>query len=144
MIREYTSEDLIHSATLLIEAYNREPWFEKWTKDSAERHISELTKRDGSVGYLLFEDETLSGVIIFHKRTWWSGDEVFIDEIYVKPDARQKGHGSLLLKHCESYCRKHKIPKIVLRTNRAMPSVLFYEKHGFVSSENICYYAKSV
>lgn len=79
-IRKFTESDLEACTKLLITVYNREPWNEKWTKMTAANHLTELIHRMRSFGFVFVDKTTIVGVLFGVERTFWSGEEVYVDE----------------------------------------------------------------
>lgn len=141
-IREITPADLGACAALLIDAYNCEPWNNRWTAESAKRYLSEFLGAERFKGFLLLSDGEASGAMLGHSRTWWTGDEYYVDEFYVATARQGKGLGSALLRHAEEYVRSQGWEGVTLLTNRHFPAREFYLKRGFKEAEHVLFMYK--
>ena len=144
MIRNYESQDLDGCVRLLIETYNCEPWNNHWTEKTAKRYLSEFVASCEFVGFVLLEDELLVGAMFAHKKTWWTNDEIFVDELFIQPTCQGKGYGTALLQHAEDYCRTRGLAGLTLLTNPYMPAKSFYEKNGYTLAKHVVFYYKEI
>jgi len=131
-------------ATLLMEAYNCTPWDCHWSEEGAIRYLKEFMTNPRFVGFVIVEDNKIVGSAFCHEKTWWTDDELFVDEFYISPSYQRKGYGNTLLQHIEEYIKKKKLAGFTLLTNRFMPSVKFYEKNDFVKAEHVLFMYKEV
>ncbi|WP_407370841.1 GNAT family N-acetyltransferase [Carnobacterium sp.] len=140
-IRELTEFDLDLCAELLITVYNSKPWDEKWTKNTAKSHLQEFIHRKRSFGFVYVDKSTIVGALFGVERTFWSGDEVYVDEFYVHPQCQQKGVGKEMMIHLEDYCQKKELEAITLVTDKNVPAYHFYQKMNFnISEANVFLY----
>ncbi len=129
---EYIKENNIpECAELLIKTFNREPWNDQWTSESAQRYLKEFFSFPRFVGFMIVEDGKVVGAAFCHEKTWWTKDELYIDEFYVSPDVQRKGYGKALLQYIEQYIKERSLSGFILLTNRNTPAARFYEKNGF-------------
>ncbi len=96
-IRELVPADIDLCVNLLIYAYNTPPWNDQWTKESGERYLSEFISRHQFIGFVAIETDEVIGAMFAHRKTWWTNDEIFIDELFVKPDRQRRGCGKMLV-----------------------------------------------
>lgn len=142
-IRKFTKSDLEACTELLITVYNREPWNEKWTKMTAGNHLTELIHRMRSFGYVFVDKTTIVGVLFGVERTFWSGEEVYVDEFFIHPSYQQKGIGKEMMRHLEVYCKENDLEDITLLTDKMVPAHVFYQKLGFKMSNKTVFMYKS-
>jgi aminoglycoside 6'-N-acetyltransferase I len=141
-IRSITENDLPACAALLIDAYNREPWHNHWTMDTAMRYLSEFLRAERFKGFLMEQDGRAVGAAFCHSRTWWTGDELYVDEFYIASDMQRKGLGGELMAALEAYVQEQGWNGITLLTNRHFPARDFYQKHGFSEAEHVVFMYK--
>lgn len=141
-IRDITSGDINACAALLIDAYNCEPWNNRWTMESASRYLKECQGAERFKGFLLIEDGRAVGASFGHGKTWWTGDEFCVDELYIATDFQRKGLGGELMAHIEEYVKSLGLNGVTLLTNRHLPAREFYLKHGFEPAEHVLYMYK--
>jgi len=144
MIRGIQPTDMERCARLLIEAYNREPWNNRWTDESATRYLNELAASKDFVGFVICENEEVIGAMFAHRKTWWTNDELFVDEFYISPSKQRQGFGERLLEHAERYAKSQNLAGLTLLTNKYFPAKRFYEKHNYTLAEHVIYMYKEV
>lgn len=142
MVREILESDIDACAALLIAAYNCEPWNNNWTEASAVRYLKELFYSKQFIGHIAFDGDRLVGAVFAHRRTWWTNDEVYIDEIFIKPEAQGKGFGTELLNRIEDYSRSEKFGGVTLLTNRNLPAAGFYKDKGYSEAGHVVFMYK--
>ncbi len=144
MIRPYDKEDLSDSVQMLMAAYNGEPWGNHWTEETGSRYLSEFTASRDFVGWVALEDGKPAGVLLSHRQTWWTQDELYVDELFVHPDFQGKGHGKRLLQTAEEHCIKNGLAGVTLLTNRHMPALAFYQQNGYTVGDHVIFLYKVV
>lgn len=144
MIRNFLPTDLETCARLLIEAYNAEPWNNHWTMETATRYLGEFASSDQFVGFVICKDDAVIGAMFAHRKTWWTNDELFVDEFYIAPPFQRQGHGESLLEHAERYAKSQNLAGLTLLTNKYFPAKRFYEKHNYALAEHVIYMYKEV
>lgn len=131
-------------AELLMQAYNSAPWDDQWSKETAERYLNEFATNPRFVGFIMLENNRIIGAAFCHEKTWWTNDELYVDEFYISPDFQRKGYGNILLQHLERYIKEKKLAGFTLLTNKYMPAVKFYDKNGFTKAEHVLFMYKEV
>lgn len=141
-INDITPSDIPACAGLLIDAYNCEPWNNHWTMESASKYLNEFIGIERFKGFLLYEDETPAGALFGHGKTWWTGDEFYVDELYIASAMQRKGLGYTLLRHAEEYVKSLGLNGVTLLTDRNFPARNFYLKNGFEEAEHVLFMYK--
>lgn len=118
-------------AELLIKTFNREPWNDQWTSETALKYLKEFLSFPRFVGFMIVEDGKAVGAAFCHEKTWWTGDELYVDEFYISPDTQRKGYGKVLLQHIEHYIKDRGLSGFILLTDRNTPATRFDENNGF-------------
>lgn len=136
MIKQFTSQDLPNCVQLFIKTFNCPPWNDQWTKELAERYLLEIIDRKRFVGFLLYEGTELVGASFGCLKSWWSNDELLIEEFFISPDHQHQGFGQKLIKEIIRYTEENDIPSIILLTNKEKPAFDFYKKNNFEYVEN--------
>ncbi len=144
MIRAYEPRDFDACVQLLMDAYNGAPWENHWTEETASRHLKEFLSCPAFVGFTALENGQTVGALFAHRQTWWTQDEVYVDELFVHPLFQGKGHGKQLLQAAETHCRENGLAGVVLLTNRHMPAKAFYDRNGYVQADHVIYMYKVV
>ena len=144
MIREFQRDDIQKCVQLLMAAYNGEPWNCQWTTETATRYLSEFVSNDDFVGFVIYKSDTMIGAMFAHRKTWWTNDELFVDEVFIDPDFQRQGYGENLLSHAENYVRSKKLAGLTLLTNKYFPAKGFYEKNGYTQAEHVIFMYKEL
>jgi len=143
-IRKLTKDDILACAEILCNVYNNEMWQCRWEKETAIEYLTDFYDMKKFVGYVLEEDGVVLGGIFAHEKVWWNNSEVFIEEMFVKPDLQRKGYGSMLLRAMDEYVKEKGLAGLTLSTNKYAPAPLFYKKNGFAENEFIFFMYKEV
>lgn len=143
-IRELKQSDIRACAEIMCSVYNNELWQCQWKMETAMEYLTDFFKMQKFVGYVLEEDNTIVGGLFAHEKIWWNNSEVFVEEMFVKPELQRQGHGSMLLQAVECYCRNKGLAGITLATNKYAPATKFYQKNGFLENEYIFFMYKEV
>jgi aminoglycoside 6'-N-acetyltransferase I len=141
-IREITADDIDACAELLIDAYNAEPWNDHWTMDNAPKYLLEFLGKERFKGFMLVDDGCAVGAAFGHSRTWWTGDEYYIDEFYIATGMQRRGLGKELMAAVEAYVKSLGLEGITLLTNRYYPAKDFYLKNGVETAEHVLFMYK--
>ena len=143
-IRSLSASDLPACADILCMVYNNDLWQCRWTHDSAAAYLADFLQARAFIGYVITEDDAVIGAVFAHEKIWWNNSEVFIEEMFVRPDRQGQGLGSALLRAIEDYVRAHGLAGMTLSTNRYAPAPAFYRKNGFSDCEHVLFMAKEM
>lgn len=144
MIKEFSANDFQECCDLFIKVFNGAPWNDKWTNETAQTYLQELTDNKRFLGYTLWNDKLLVGVVFCHKKNHYRGDEIFIDEMYIFPDCQRKGYGMKLMKKVELFAKENSVISITLLTGKNTPAFEFYEKFGCKHLEHLSFMYKRI
>lgn len=143
-IREMKINDIDSCAEILCSVYNNELWQCRWSKEVAAIYLTDFYNMQKFVGYVMEDDGVILGGIFAHEKVWWNNSEVFVEEMFVKPEFQGKGYGSMLLRQVESYVTEKGLAGVTLATNKYAPAPKFYRKNGFVDNEAIMFMWKEM
>lgn len=143
-IREMKAEDIPACADILCSVYNNELWQCRWSKETAVEYLTDFYNMQKFVGYVVEDSGVILGGLFAHEKVWWNNSEVFVEEMFIKPELQRKGYGSMLLKQVENYVKEKGLAGITLSTNRYAPAPQFYKKNGFVDCEHVLYMCKEL
>lgn len=140
--REITIEDLSELAKIYAETFNSDPWYDKWTRKTAEKRLSQMINNGGFFGIVSYNEEGITGMILGEEEQYFDGVIFNIKEFCVKNDLRGKGIGTELLKEFERRLKGMGIRETVLMTN--LEDEDFYKKRGFNRSRGVIYMGKEM
>ena len=143
-IRPMMQADIPACADILCRVYNNDLWQCQWEKTTAIEYLSDFFHMSKFVGYVAEEDDAVIGGLFAHEKVWWNNSEVFIEEMFIRPDKQGKGYGSMLLGQVEAYVREKGLAGITLSTNRYAPAPNFYRKNGFSDCGHVLFMAKEI
>jgi ribosomal protein S18 acetylase RimI-like enzyme len=132
-IRPFLGDDLQECARVFVGTYNQAPWNYHWELKNATSYLSEYASSLHFVGFVLSDEQGLAAAMFGHRKTWWSGDLLYVDELFVHPEKQGLRYGKSLIGCAEKYCMENRLSNITLMTNRHMPAYQFYDKLGFVT-----------
>ena len=144
MIRNIIQADISACAEILCSVYNNEMWQCRWEKKTAVKYLTDFFEMKKFVGYVLEKNDEILGALFAHEKVWWNNSEVFIEEMFVKPDLQRNGYGTMLLEKVEEYIKEKGLAGMTLSTNRYAPAPNFYRKNGFADCEHILFMCKEL
>lgn len=142
--RELLPEDIDTCVEMLCAAYNPPPWNDHWTEETGKKYLSDFISNGNFIGYVAMEADEIVGAMFAHRKTWWTNDEIFIDELFIKPDQQRQGYGKMLIDRAEELSKALGLGGVTLLTNRYHPAKLFYEKNGYTVAEHVVFMYKEV
>lgn len=144
IIRKTEKSDIEACADILCSVYNNELWQCRWSRETAIEYLTDFFNMAKFVGYVLEDDGEIIGGLFAHEKVWWNNSEVFVEEMFIKPELQRNGYGSLLLKQVEGYITEKGLAGITLSTNKYAPAPVFYRKNGFSDCEHVIFMAKEI
>ncbi len=142
MIRAMVESDIPQCAEILCAVYNNEMWQCHWTSETAAAYLADYFYASKFVGFVAEDDGEIVGALFAHEKIWWNNSELFIDEMFIRPELQRSGHGTSLIQVAERYVSEHKLAGLTLCTNKYAPAPHFYHKNGFVDNEVIMFMYK--
>ncbi len=144
MVRPFKKSDLKNCVKLLIDVYYNDPWNNKWNEKTGTRYLDEISDLKRFVGFVFEDDKTgeIIGVVFANEQVWWSGDELYIYELFVSNKHHKEGIGKSLISALEKHIEEKGIECITLLTNNKTPAPNFYKHLGFEKLEYTEYYCR--
>ncbi|WP_040984474.1 GNAT family N-acetyltransferase [Oceanobacillus jeddahense] len=136
--------DLISCSKLFVTVFNKEPWNDEWTLKKAGKYLSDFYRTPGFLGVSAVENGKVIGFIFGVRRAWWSGDELFINEMCVDTTKQNKGIGKALINDLINKLDSNTITTISLLTDRGIPAEDFYKRNGFKEIERLVFLSRDV
>ena len=118
MIREIRRSDTPACADILCSVYNNDLWRNRWEQATAIEYLTDFVCMAKFVGYVMVENGEILGALFAREKVWWSGSEVYVEELFVKQSHQGRGYGTMLIKRVEQYVQENSLAGITLSTNR--------------------------
>lgn len=120
--------------------YVEDPVNEPITDEKIWKTVTELRNKPCKGKIIIFEKDNVTigySILIFYWSNEYGGDILHIDELYVKPEHRERGAASCFFKHiAQTYGEK-----IVAAQLEVSPSNIramnYYQKLGFKKARNV-------
>lgn len=144
MIREIRRADIPACAGILCSVYNNDLWQNRWEQATAMEYLSDIFNMPKFLGYVIEEDGAILGGLLAREKVWWSGSEVYVEELFVKRSHQGRGYGAMLMKRVEQYVLENSLAGITLSTNRHAPAADFYHRNGFKDCEHVLFLCKEM
>jgi aminoglycoside 6'-N-acetyltransferase I len=141
-IRALLPGDIDACVNMLIEAYNPPPWNDHWTGTTGKKYLSDFMSGNNFIGYVAIESDEIVGAMFARRKVWWTNDEIFIDELFIRPDRQQHGCGKMLMEQVEKLSKELGLGGVTLLTNKYHPAKVFYEKIGYTTAEHVIFMYK--
>ncbi|WP_102347321.1 GNAT family N-acetyltransferase [Bacillus sp. Marseille-P3661] len=138
--RDFEGKDLEVCAELFIEVFNNEPWNDRWTFPLAMNYFNDIINTPGFNGFILEDTDGVKGFVFGTRKKWWSGDVYYLYEMCVQPTNHRTGLGSRLMDDVKKILTRYQYSSVILSTERTYIAARFYEKQGFIESENTRFY----
>ena len=142
--RPLCGADVPACAGLLCAVYNNDLWQCRWTEQTAAAYLAEYMEARRFVGFAALEDGQVIGAAFAHEKLWWNNTEIFLDEMFVRPDRQGQGVGRRLIACLEAHAAAHGYAGLTLTTNRYAPAPAFYRRLGFTDCEHVLFMAKEI
>lgn len=142
--KELRKEHIGDISEAYVEAFNSEPWNDKWTVESASNRISQMINCEGFDGLVAYEGEKLIGMILGNHEYYYDAMLFQIKEFCVAPQVKGTGVGSKLLGEFTTRLKVKGIDRIILLTSRTNATEGFYRKHGFDSFDDMVMMGKEI
>jgi N-acetylglutamate synthase-like GNAT family acetyltransferase len=137
-IEKIVSEEILPKcATILVMAYNSEPWNDEWTQEIALRKLQCFYHSPDFMGLLAFMDEQLVGACVGNIEPYYTGDYFYLKEMFVLPGSQHSGIGKAMMQYLKNELTKLGIRQMMLFTSGDFFPFHFYEKSGFKTLENM-------
>jgi GNAT superfamily N-acetyltransferase len=144
MLKKFSTQDLPACCELYVKVFNAPPWNDSWTDEAVRQCLGDLAERKRFLGYTFWENDALVGAVFAHTKTFYKGDEIFIDELFIAPNCQRKGYGLALMDEIENYARENNITAITLLTAIGQPAFHFYKKQGYWHKNYMAFMHKRV
>ncbi len=131
-------QDLEKCAELLMEAYNAEPWNDKWTKEKALEKLTCFYNSPKFYGWMALQENLLLGSCLGNIEPYYIGDYFYLKEMFVSVHSQRQGVGSQLMAALKAHLEIIDIKTIILFTSKDAFPFDFYQKNNFNIMEGMC------
>jgi aminoglycoside 6'-N-acetyltransferase I len=138
-IEKITAQDsLKNCASVLVSAYNSEPWNDEWTDTIALEKLECFYASPKFHGFIAYDGTEILGCCVGNIEPYFTGDYFYLKEMFIDPKAQRKGVGSELMRALRSHLDTLGIKTIILFTSGRTFPFDFYRKEGFEIMEDMC------
>ncbi|MDD4352103.1 MAG: GNAT family N-acetyltransferase [Candidatus Gracilibacteria bacterium] len=134
-IRSLKNTDLVDCAEIILKAFKKAPYKEKWTKARVLRSLRHDSKGQIRLSLAALENKKLIGFAIVQLVPWDTADLYFVSTLAVKDSEQNKLIGTKLLVELEKRAKKRGIKSINLNANTKSKAFSFYQKNGFQATD---------
>jgi aminoglycoside 6'-N-acetyltransferase I len=136
-MRNFQIEDMDMCVELYRKVFSANPWNDGWlSNEQVMDYLKELVENPVFEGFVAYQKSDVVAACFGHKRSWWTGKDFFIDELFVAEEMQGIGIGSKLLEYVETNYAIYDCMRLILLTNKDLPAEKFYLKKGFKINEN--------
>ena len=136
-IRPVEAADLDQCAEAFAQAFAGPPYLDKWPRRDARHKLSKLLSIDPD--YALCADlmGTVVGAVFGRLSSWWVGDCLVIEELFVHPEHQRQGIGKALMLAAETQAKSQGVVGMWLIANRRAQAMRFYERLGLLAMPDV-------
>ena len=131
MLRTVSEDELKEITEMFVTVFNKEPWNDKWTMETAGKRLLDIMKSPGFYGNAKYENDELVGFILGQKEQWFDGMHFQILELCTDIKYQGKGYGKEMLTGFMENLKAMDIKRVFLLTAKGIDAEKFYQKHGF-------------
>lgn len=142
--KELNKENVYEVIDVFINAFNKEPWNDKWEKEIVLKRLNQMINCEGYFGLISYYNNKVSGMILGNHEYYYDGMHFQIKEFCVDESIQGKGIGSALLNEFIHRLKDKNIYNIYLITCKVPKTEGFYEKHGFKVENSIILMEKKI
>jgi aminoglycoside 6'-N-acetyltransferase I len=141
-IIKFSDELLKQCANLYVSIFNKEPWNDEWTVETASARLKHIHNTPNSLGYVYINEEGLIGFALGYSEQWFNGVHFNLVEFCVTTSLQRKGNGTKLLQVFEKELKRKNISHINLFTSKGDIAESFYRKNDYYTDPNMIIMAK--
>lgn len=127
---------------MFVRVFNREPWGEAWTPDTARAYLSDLWRTPRAAGVVAEAEGGVVGFALGRAEQRDRSVQFYLSEMGVSPEHRGRGVGKGLLGRLEADLKAQGVGKLYLLTARGGAAEGFYHACGFYTSDKMAMLGK--
>ncbi|HIH55512.1 GNAT family N-acetyltransferase [Candidatus Woesearchaeota archaeon] len=142
IIRRLKKSEIKPVAALMLTEFKKPPYNEQ----SDIKSVVKSLKFYCTIGkiYVAICEKRAVGALIFKIERYWEGDVIIIEDLVVKEEYKKRGIGKNLMKKVEAYAKRHKLKKILLKTNKKSSALNFYCKMNYKIMKELIGFEKKI
>lgn len=144
MIKEIKREDLKEMVNIYIDAFNNEPWNDKWTVETATERLTNMISDSGFYGIKIIKENIMCGFILGHEEIFYDGKMFNIKEFCTSRKVQGTGCGKELLLELEKRVKAKGVKEIILMTTSDDKAEGFYVRRGYETSKGLVMMGKEL
>ena len=133
----FAAEDIERCLDLFISVFNRPPWHDKWTTQTARANLEDASGIPGAFGLVARSQAKVIGFVLGHREIQDVTMNFYIKELCVSPEYQGQGVGKQILRRLEAELKERGVDGIYLLTARGSPAEAFYKRLGFHYEETV-------
>ena len=133
----FPSDNLEEGARLYRAVFNKPPWNDDWTIETAQMRLAQITETPGYRGYSATLDEDLVGLVMGNLEQWYTGNHFYLKEMCVRPFQQRRGIGTMLMEYLIEELQSENVERVYLLTMQESPAREFHEDNGFSINEQM-------
>ena len=136
-VRPLAEDDLDRCAELFAVAFAAKPYNDEWTHRDAYEKLHKLWRIEPNYAFCAEDESDVVGAIFARVSSWWVGDCVVIEEIFVHPRRQRQGIGAALFEAVETHAKQQGVIGMWLIANQNAPAMEFYKRHGLTEGPDV-------
>ena len=142
-VRKISKSDLKDLARLMVEVFNRPPWNDTWTEETASQSLLSLLDAPGFYGNVIIDKDTIIGAIMGNNRLYSTETTYNLYEFFVSDTYRGKGVAKKLYETTINELKVLGVSGAFFTTLRDSAAYKFYIKEGaWDLKDSACFYHK--
>ena len=131
-VRLAADPDDARTVAELLDAFNREFATPTPGPDVLARRLEPLLAGGQVLALLVGEPAVGVALLTLRPNAWYDGPVALLDELYVAPHLRGRGHGTALLRAAEDAVRQRGVELLEINVDgEDVDARRFYERHGY-------------
>ena len=136
-INLFTEKNLDECTFLFVEVFNKKPWNESWTFETAKSLLSQILNTPGFIGFILQKQGIILGFVVGYWEQRDKSKNFYLKEICVSSNKQRQGIGTKLIEHLVYRLNEIDVNLIYLLTMKDEYAEVFYSKKGFLASHRM-------
>ena len=136
-VRPVQETDLDRCAEIFAQAFTSAPYHDKWSRRDARRKLEKLWQVEPDYAFCAEAAGRSIGAVFGRVSSWWVGDCLVVEELFVHPDHQGSGAGKALMEAVETRAKERGVDGMWLIANRRASALDFYKRLGLVEAPDV-------